>query len=117
MMRAAPDFAPRLRVSRGSRHLFGPGKADLLRHIATAGSVRQAAAAMRMSYQRAWSLVQQMNAEFVRPLVTLSRGGGRGGGAVLTPAGRRVLALYSRMDRASRAATRADWTALRGLLR
>lgn len=117
MKRRAPEFEPRLRVSRNGRPIFGPGKAKLLRGIATTGSIRQAANGMGMSYQRAWSLVQQVNALFIKPLVAVSRGGGSGGGAVLTPSGRRVLALYGRMEKASRTASRGDWTALRGLLR
>jgi molybdate transport system regulatory protein len=71
---------------------------------------------MGMSYSRAWTLVRDMNRLFKGPLVEKERGGGTGGGARLTRTGRAVLVRYARMERACRAATRADWSALRRLL-
>jgi molybdate transport system regulatory protein len=91
--------------------------AALLQAIAETGSLRRSAATLGMSYQRAWNLVHQMNRHFVRPLVVLARGGGGGGGAVPTPTGRRVLALYVRMEKSCRTAARGDGAALCGLLR
>jgi molybdate transport system regulatory protein len=70
-----------------------------------------------MSYNRAWQLVTAMNALFHDSLVTVTRGGGTGGGAALTALGEEVLTLYTRMEEAARTATRADWTALTRLLR
>ena len=68
---------------------LGPGKADILEGIAVTGSIAAAGRRMRMSYKRAWSLVEALNATFAEPLVTSSRGGEKGGGAALTPAGAR----------------------------
>jgi len=42
---------------------------------------------MRMSYRRAWLLVQTMNACFAEPVVESATGGTHGGGASLTAAG------------------------------
>lgn len=72
---------------------------------------------MKMSYNRAWNLVRDMNRQFRDPLVSTSRGGRTGGGAVLTPAGRDVLERYTRMEDICRKATRGDWNALRRKLR
>jgi molybdate transport system regulatory protein len=96
---------------------FGPGKAELLRQIQETGSIRSAASGMKMSYNRAWGLVRDMNRCFRRPLVAAVRGGGAGGGAELTSTGQAVLTRYSRMERACLTVTRADWRALRRLLR
>lgn len=73
---------------------IGPGKADLLEAIDRTGSISAAARAMRMSYRRAWLLVDTMNACFRAPLVTTEKGGREGGGAVLTLTGRRALRSY-----------------------
>jgi molybdate transport system regulatory protein len=108
---------PRLRIYRGERQFFGPGKAELLHFIAATGSIRVAARELAMSYQRAWSLVQEMNGLFVEPLVAKARGGGAGGGALLTPTGEAVLALYAQMETACATATRPQWRALRKLLK
>lgn len=117
MPRSAPVLQPRLRFPNASPAAFGPGKAELLRHIAATGSIRTAAAELDMSYHRAWQLVGAMNALFVSPLVTVARGGGTGGGAALTPLGEEVVTRYTRMEAACLRATRTDWTALARLLR
>jgi molybdate transport system regulatory protein len=115
--RTAPTLRPRLRVQCGGETALGPGKADLLDQIDRAGSLAAAAAAMDMSYMRAWTLVKTMNACFREPLVALSRGGPAKGGAALTPAGREVLALYRAMETAALAAADEVWRELRGRLR
>jgi molybdate transport system regulatory protein len=94
--RSSPPDSPRIRVRvlADSIVAIGPGKADLLDAIAETGSISAAARAMRMSYRRAWLLVDTMNVCFRSPLVTTEKGGAEGGGATLTPAGRRVLRAY-----------------------
>ena len=116
MPRATPELQPRLRFPNASAEAFGPGKAELLRHIAATGSIRTAASELGMSYNRAWQLVSTLNGLFQGPLVTIVRGGGSGGGATLTTLGEEVLTRYSRMEQACRQATRADWEALCRLL-
>jgi molybdate transport system regulatory protein len=112
----ASGLQPRLRFGSGA-DAFGPGKAELLRHIAATGSIRTAASELGMSYNRAWQLVTAMNQTFRRPLLSVARGGGTGGGAALTPLGEDVLLRYTRMEEACRAATREDWIALSRLLK
>ena len=73
---------------------MGPGKADLLEAIAATGSISAAARSMRMSYRRAWLLVDTMNECFKTRLVITAKGGADGGGAALTPIGRLVLRKY-----------------------
>ena len=78
--------------------MLGPGKADLLESIRETGSIAAAGRAMSMSYKRAWSLVEEMNAAFRDPLVDSTRGGPAGGGARLTEAGETVLAHYRKLE-------------------
>lgn len=87
----------KLRLDYGSL-VFGPGKADLLDAIAATGSISAAGRAMGMSYKRAWSLVEEMNAGFAEPLVDSARGGPGGGGARLTDAGAGVLARFRALE-------------------
>lgn len=112
MPRSAPELQPRLRFPHAGPDAFGPGKAELLRHIAATGSIRTAATELGMSYNRAWQLVTVLNELFRTPLVAVTRGGGTGGGATLTPLGEEVLTRYTRMEQSCRDATRADWQAL-----
>lgn len=113
----APQLEPRLRFPHAGPAAFGPGKAELLRHIAATGSIRSAATELGMSYNRAWQLVTATNELFRAPLVTSARGGGTGGGAALTPLGEEVLTRYARMESACRTATANDWEALTRLLK
>jgi molybdate transport system regulatory protein len=96
---------------------FGPGKAELLERIATTGSISAAGRAMRMSYKRAWQLVDDMNRSFRSPLVTTAAGGARGGGATLTSTGARVLSAYRNLLRSADTAARRDLALLGRLAR
>lgn len=97
----------RIRVLHGSEFAIGPGKADLLEAVANTGSISSAARSMKMSYRRAWLLIDTMNQCFKLPVIDTSTGGKGGGGAQITAFGREVLALYRDMEgRAARAISR-----------
>jgi molybdate transport system regulatory protein len=115
--RAALVVKPRIRVTQGSEIVLGPGKADLLDALRATGSLRKAAAALCMSYMRAWQLVKTMNGAFRDPVVALVRGGAAHGGATLTPMGAKVLALYRAMEKQSLRAVSGDAGRLKRFLR
>lgn len=106
-----------LRVRFDATHAFGPGKADLLERIAATGSISAAARAMRMSYKRAWELVDDVNRAFRDPLVEKAAGGAQGGGAALTRSGRRVLAAYRELQQAAALAAQPQLAVLGRLRR
>ena len=56
---------------------IGPGKIDLLRHVGETHSISAAARAMGMSYKRAWQLVDAMNRDLGRAVVSTAIGGSR----------------------------------------
>jgi molybdate transport system regulatory protein len=101
-----------LRVTLSDNFYIGPGRADLLELIGETGSIAEAAKRMGMSYKRAWSLVQALNAGLDAPLVETSRGGSAQGGASLTRLGAEALARYRAMQAATRAAIAGDVAAL-----
>ncbi len=94
------DLAPDVRL--------GPGKVRLLEAIAEHGSISAAGRALAMSYRRAWLLADELNRSFVEPVVAAQPGGRSGGGASLTPFGKRLVACYREIERdaASAAAER-----------
>jgi len=95
----------RLRIMLTPDTFIGPGKADLLQGVRETGSIAAAGRRMGMSYKRAWTLMETMNAYFGEPLALASKGGRAGGGARLTPKGEAVLACFRRIEtRAARAA-------------
>lgn len=90
----APRLWFQIRIGEGR---FGPGKAELLTHIRDTGSISAAARRMGMSYRRAWTLLEAVNALTAAPAVETERGGARGGGARLTPRGEALLAAYEQL--------------------
>jgi len=111
------SLLPRLRVQLGDDIALGPGRIELLDLIHQTGSITKAAKRMGMSYMRAWSLIRDTNKCFRTPLILAVRGGKKGGGgAQLSPAGVKVLALYQSMHAKCLKSTRAEWLKLQKLL-
>ncbi|HEX4025363.1 MAG TPA: LysR family transcriptional regulator [Steroidobacteraceae bacterium] len=88
----------RFRVDIGTRCSVGIGKIQLLETIAASGSLSQAARLLKMSYRRAWLLLEDMNASFKEPVASSSVGGRGGGGVALTDFGRRLIDDYRAVD-------------------
>ena len=109
-----PDAAPRLRIICDT---IGPGKAALLRLIAETRSLSEAARHMKMSYKRAWQLIEAMNDCFREPLVESVSGGSRGGGSRLSRVGEKVLALYDAIYAKSLKANARPLRRLHGFLK
>ena len=107
----------RLRIVGLSGDAFGPGKAQLLEEIEKTGSLREAAAALEMSYMKAWRLTNAMKANFRAPLLEKSRGGSTRGGTQLTESGRKVLAIYHRMTSQADRAAQKEWKTLSTFLK
>ena len=107
---------PRYRMYREGDIVLGPGKAELLNLIVETGSISEAAKRMSMSYNRAWLHIKTMNEGFSGPLVTSTRGGSTGGGALLTPLGEKVLALWSQLEIEAENATKKTRSQLVKLL-
>jgi molybdate transport system regulatory protein len=84
------DFSPECSV--------GPGKIALLEHIGATGSLSEAARRLRMSYRRAWLLLEDLNTSFQQPVAEMSVGGRGGGGAVLTPFGTELVSAYRSLE-------------------
>lgn len=105
---------PRLsfRLILGDDIALGPGKVQLLEAIRSTGSIAAAGRELGMSYKRAWHLVDTMNRCFASPLVEASKGGPRGGGAVVTPLGLEVIARYRALEVHACAAVADDFAAL-----
>ena len=97
-----------LRVLASEFPAMGPGKAALVAQIEKTGSISAAAREMGMSYRRAWQLVEALNKTFDKPVVLTAIGGKRGGGAVVTEFGRRLVAAYHGMENKASAAIAAD---------
>jgi len=101
-----------LRVDLANGARIGPGKVALLEEISRSGSISAAGRALRMSYRRAWELVEELNLSLGTPVLATAAGGPGGGGARLTEAGRTLVAEYRALEAAARAGARPHLEAL-----
>ena len=70
-----------------------PRRISLLKQIAQTGSISQGAKNAGISYKSAWDAINEMNQLSEQSLVDRATGG-KGGGAVLTRYGQRLIQLY-----------------------
>jgi molybdate transport system regulatory protein len=103
------DLGPGIRV--------GPGKIALLEAVDAEGSISGAGRKLKMSYKRAWDLVEDLNKSFGGMLVAKSPGGSHGGGAQLTEDGKALVKHYRAIETASHDAARTSLRAVKKLLR
>jgi molybdate transport system regulatory protein len=114
MAKARAQF--NLRVVKGNIKAIGPGKIALLEAIRDTGSISAAARKLRMSYRRAWMLVDDLNRRLSKAVVETTPGGKSGGGTTLSPAGHKLVDLYRGIERKALRHTSTATRALLGLL-
>lgn len=78
---------------------LGEGRIELLENIKKRGSISKAARSMKMSYKKAWEMINAMNNEAEHPLVIKESGGKNGGGTTLTNAGEESIYLYNQLTK------------------
>lgn len=71
---------------------------NLLRAINDTGSINRAAKQVGLSYKGAWQIIERANNLSPKVLITTATGGSKGGGTSLTPAGRGLLELFTRLE-------------------
>jgi molybdate transport system regulatory protein len=94
----------RLRLAQALGHEPADRRIDVLRRIAEAGSISEAARLAGISYKAAWQAIETLGNLAGQPMVEKAVGGSGGGGARLTAAGHRVLEAADRLAGARRAA-------------
>lgn len=73
---------------------FGPGVALLLEKVREKSSLRCAAADIKMSYSKAWTIIRRAEKELGFALLDSKIGGASGGGATLTKEAEKILSDY-----------------------
>ena len=97
-MRHPFSIRAELEIEKNGECFLTPRRIDLLRKIKSTGSILAASKAIKMSYQQAWSFVEQMNRLSPLPIVTRKRGGANGGGAELTRFGLNLIERYEKLE-------------------
>ena len=94
---------------------IGPGKIALLRAVDDAQSISGAARGLGMSYRRAWTLIDEIKRITSTEVVETQAGGAEGGGAKLTPGGRKLVETYDRIARKAEKAAAEELDTLTAL--
>lgn len=75
------------------------GRIALLKEIITSGSISAAAKQMKMSYKKAWEMIDAMNKEAEQPLIIRVSGGKGGGGTQVTSEGEKMIRLFEKLTK------------------
>mgnify|MGYP000430128085 CR=1 FL=1 len=87
----------RIWITTKSGTYLGEGRIRLLKQIKEHGSISKAAKEMKMSYKKAWELVNSMNNESSSDLVKRKTGGIGGGGAIVSKKGLEAIKLFEEL--------------------
>ena len=74
--------------------LLGEGRARLLKAIDKKGSLSAAAKSLKISYKKAWDMIDAVNKSAKEPVTITSTGGKGGGGAQLTNYGKSLINAF-----------------------
>ena len=81
--------------------LLGNGRIKLLKEIENTGSLSQAAKNLKMSYKKAWNLMDSVNKNAAQAVVQKSIGGKEGGGTTITEYGKSLIAKFEELNAAT----------------
>jgi molybdate transport system regulatory protein len=81
-------------LEKENQKVFGDGPWDILKRIEQTGSIRKAAAEIKMSYSQAWRLVRMIETNLGCAVLEKKAGGSGGGYSTLTPQAAKLTAAY-----------------------
>lgn len=78
---------------------LGEGRIQILKAIASEGSVSKAAKSLGMSYKKAWNLVDSINKNASTPVIKTNTGGSGGGGTEITEYGLKMILAFENINK------------------
>lgn len=78
---------------------LGYGRVELLKKVNETESINAASKALKMSYKKAWRLINQMNEAAKEPIIVKNIGGKDGGGTKLTPYGKKIITQFETINK------------------
>ena len=88
----------RIWIESGDYVFLGEGRIKLLKAIIETGSLSKAAKSLKMSYKKAWNLLNAINESSQQPVVITSIGGKNGGGAEITNYGKKLITVFDSIN-------------------
>ncbi len=84
----------RIWLEHNDQIILGVGRVRLLEQILIDGSINSACKSLKMSYKKAWKLIDSMNEVSDKPLVEKISGGKGGGGTQVTDFGKEMILKF-----------------------
>lgn len=78
--------------------IFGQGPRELLTRVKKLGSLSKAASSMKMSYSKAWNLINRIETELGYKLLEKRVGGASGGSSTLTDEGEEFIEKFNYVE-------------------
>lgn len=79
--------------------LLGEGRVRLLKAIEETGSLSKAAKSLKISYKKAWDLIDSVNKSAKKPVIITSTGGKGGGGTELSDYGKSLILIFDDINK------------------
>lgn len=89
----------RIWIESNNNVLLGEGRVHLLKAIQETGSLSKAAKSLKISYKKAWQLLDSVNKSAKHPVTINSIGGKGGGGAELTDYGKSLILAFDDINK------------------
>jgi len=93
------EIKSRIWIETKGNVLMGEGRISLLKAIEETGSLSKAAKSIKMSYKKAWHLIDTVNKAAKKPVTISNIGGKGGGGAQLTPYGKSLVIAFEEINK------------------
>lgn len=79
--------------------LLGEGRVHLLKAVEETGSLTEAAKSLKISYKKAWDLIDSVNKSAKKPVTITSTGGKGGGGTELSEYGKALILTFDEINK------------------
>ncbi|MDW5287667.1 winged helix-turn-helix domain-containing protein [Formosa sp. PL04] len=92
------EIKSRIWIEKDGKPFIGYGKIELLKKVDSEHSITAAAKALKMSYKKAWNLLNDMELLSEEPLLIKNIGGKSGGSSTLTPYGKQLIEAFEQLN-------------------
>ena len=93
------EIRSRIWIEKDGEPFIGFGRIKLLKMVDDKMSINAAAKELKMSYRKAWKLLNEMNLMTEKPIVIKNIGGKDGGGTVLTAYGKQLIQDFETINK------------------
>ena len=92
------EIKSRLWIEKEGKAFIGYGRIKLLKEVDKTASISAAAKALKMSYKKAWNLLNEIETLAEQPVLVKNIGGKNGGGTQVTDYGKRLILQFETLN-------------------